>query len=173
MNTVGSVLVDTTIVIAYFRGDQALPQRFAEFKPVYVPWVVLGELHFGAQRAQRRQEQLAYISDFVTTEVILFPDQATTECYGQLKADLAQMGRPIPDNDLWIAAMALQHGLPLATQGRALRASAKIADVRLVAIAAGLLSPMRRHSRRADASAAGYRFAPRNSRIRASNAIVF
>ncbi len=116
MNTVGSVLVDTNIVVAYFRGDEALPSRFAEFKPMYMPWVVLGELHFGAHRAQRRKEQFAYISDFLTTAVVLFPDQGTTECYGQLKADLAQMGRPIPDNDLWIAAIACQHSLPLATR---------------------------------------------------------
>jgi tRNA(fMet)-specific endonuclease VapC len=54
MNTAGSVLVDTNIVVAYFRGDKVLPPRFAEVTPVYVPWVVLGELHFGAQRAQRR-----------------------------------------------------------------------------------------------------------------------
>jgi len=46
----------------------------------------------------------------------LFPDQATTERYGQIKAELAQVGRPIPDNDLWIAAIARQHGLVLATR---------------------------------------------------------
>ncbi|MBI3679578.1 MAG: type II toxin-antitoxin system VapC family toxin [Acidobacteria bacterium] len=116
MNTAGSVLVDTTVVVAYFRGDKALPPRFAEVTPVYLPWVVVGELHFGAQRAQRRQEQLAFIRDLLTYSVVLFPDQATTEHYGQIKAELSEMGRPIPDNDLWIAAIARQHGLPLATR---------------------------------------------------------
>lgn len=116
MNTAGSVLVDTNVVVAYFRGDQALPPRFAEVTAVYSPWVVLGELHFGAQRAQRRQEQLEYIRDLLTYSAVLFPDQATTEHYGQIKAELARMGRPIPDNDLWIAAIAQQHDLPLATR---------------------------------------------------------
>ena len=77
--------------------------------------MVLGELHFGAQRAQRRQEQLAYIHDLLTYAVVLFPDQ-DTEVYGQVKAELAQLGKPIPDNDLWIAAMARQYDLPLATR---------------------------------------------------------
>ncbi len=78
--------------------------------------MVLGELHFGAQRAQRRQEQPAYICDLLKYTVVVFSDQRTTEHYGQVKAELAQIGKPIPDNDLWIAATARQHNLPLATR---------------------------------------------------------
>ena len=112
----GSVLVDTNVVVAYFRGDKVIHPHFAGVTPLYLPWVVLGELHFGAQRAQRRQEQLAYIQDLLTYAVVLFPDQDTTEVYGQVKAELARFGTPIPDNDLWIAAVARQHNLPLATR---------------------------------------------------------
>ena len=65
MNTPGSVPVDTNVVIAYFRGDKVVHPHFAGVTPVYLPWVVLGELHFGAQRAQRRLEQLAYIHDLL------------------------------------------------------------------------------------------------------------
>ena len=116
MSTAGSVLVDTNVVVAYFRGDPALRPRFGGRAAVYLPWVVLGELYFGAQRAQRRQEQLAYIHDLLTYAVILFADQETTEVYGQVKAELTRLGKPIPDNDLWIAAVAKQHDLPLATR---------------------------------------------------------
>jgi len=112
----GSVLVDTNVVVAYFRGDRIMHPRFAGVSPIYLPWVVLGELHFGAQRAQRRQEQLAYIYGLLTYAAVLFPDQDTTEVYGQVKAELARLGKPIPDNDLWIAAVAMQHDLPLATR---------------------------------------------------------
>jgi len=73
MNTAGSVLLDTNVVVAYIR-------------------------------------------DFPASAVVLFPDQATSEHYGQIKAELAQMGRPIPDNDLRIAAIARQQGLPPATR---------------------------------------------------------
>ena len=116
MNTAGSVLLDTTVVVAYYRGDQTLPPRFVESRIMYVPWVVLGELHFGAQRAQRRQQQLENIRDLLTFAAVLFPDQSTTEHFGQIKAELAQQGRPIPDNDLWIAAIARQHSLPVASR---------------------------------------------------------
>ena len=116
MNAPGSVLVDTNVVVAYFRGDQALHSRFVGASPLHLPWVVLGELHYGAQRAQRRQEQLAFIHDLLTYAVVLFPDHDTTAIYGELKAELAQLGKPIPDNDLWIAATARQHDVPLATR---------------------------------------------------------
>jgi len=116
MNAPGSVLLDTNVVVAYFRGDQGLQPHFAGAVPLQLPWVVLGELYYGAERAQRRQEQLAYIRDLLTYAVVLFPDHDTTATYGQVKGELAQLGKPIPDNDLWIAAMARQHDLPLATR---------------------------------------------------------
>ncbi len=116
MNTAGSVLVDTNVVVAHFRNDPELTGRLAAAGSVYLPWVVLGELHFGAQRAQRREEQLTFIRDFLRTAVLLLPDQDTTEHYGRVKAELAQIGKPIPENDIWIAALARQYELPLATR---------------------------------------------------------
>ncbi|MSV30444.1 MAG: type II toxin-antitoxin system VapC family toxin [Bryobacterales bacterium] len=116
MNTAGSVLLDTNVVVAYFRGDKDLHPHFVGATPLNLPWVVLGELYYGAQRAQRRQEQLAYIHDLLTYAEVLFPNHETTTTYGQVKSELAQLGKPIPDNDLWIAAMARQYDLPLATR---------------------------------------------------------
>jgi tRNA(fMet)-specific endonuclease VapC len=81
-----------------------------------VPWVVLGELHYGALHAQRREAQLALIRDFMQTAILLLPDRSTSERYGQVKAELAGMGRLIPDKDNWIAAMANQFDLPLVTR---------------------------------------------------------
>jgi tRNA(fMet)-specific endonuclease VapC len=104
--------LDTNVVVAYFRGDQRVHPHLR----VNLPWVVLGELYYRAQRAQRKQEQLAYIRDLLTYAAVLFPDHDTTAIYGQVKAELAQLGKPIPDNDLWVAAIARQHGLPLATR---------------------------------------------------------
>jgi tRNA(fMet)-specific endonuclease VapC len=78
--------------------------------------VALGELHYGALRAQRREAQLALIRDFLRTVILLLPDQSTSEAYGQVKAELAETGRLIPDNDIWIAAMARQFELPLVTR---------------------------------------------------------
>ena len=116
MSTAGSVLLDTNVVVAHFRNDPDLTARMRTTPAMYVPWVVLGELHYGAQRAQRRDAQLALIRDFLQTAILLLPDQNTTERYGQLKSELAGAGSLIPDNDIWIAAIARQFDLPLVTR---------------------------------------------------------
>ena len=59
---------------------------FAGAVPLQLPWVVLGELYYGAQRAQRRQEQLAFILDLLTYAVVLVPDQDTAAIYGEVKS---------------------------------------------------------------------------------------
>jgi len=83
---------------------------------VIPPWVVLGELHYGDARAQRRAEQLANIRELLRVATLLLPDRNTAQCYGEVKAELAQAGKPIPDNDIWIASVARQYELPLATR---------------------------------------------------------
>ncbi len=116
MNAAGSVLLDTSIVVEYLRGDQALPPRFARFSTICIPWVVLGELYFGAKRAPHREQALTQVRNFLQNVALLLADEDTAERYGQIKAELAHVGKPIPDNDLWIAASARQHNLPLATR---------------------------------------------------------
>jgi hypothetical protein len=56
MKRAGSVLLDTSVIIDYIRGDQRLRPQFAAAATMYVPLVVLGELYFGAQRAPRRDD---------------------------------------------------------------------------------------------------------------------
>jgi tRNA(fMet)-specific endonuclease VapC len=116
MNATGSVLVDTSIVVGHFRGDPGLTPRLGAAATLYVPWIVLGELHYGAHRARRREEGLALIREFLRIGVVLLPDERTAELYGQVKAELAQAGTPIPDNDIWIAALAREYQLPVATR---------------------------------------------------------
>jgi tRNA(fMet)-specific endonuclease VapC len=116
MSRVGSVLLDTSIIVDFLRGDERLLPHFAAAATTYVPLVVLGELYFGAQRALRREESLAKIRDFLRTATLLLPDDSTAEQYGEVKAELARIGKPIPENDVWIAAMARQHDLSLATR---------------------------------------------------------
>ena len=116
MSTSGSVLLDTSVVVPHLRGDNSLSARLAQVANIHMPWVVLGELRFGAQRAVRPQEALAQVRAFLRTVALLLPDEGTAELYGDLKAELARIGKPIPDNDLWIAATARQLDLPLVTR---------------------------------------------------------
>ena len=65
MTTAGSVLLDTNVVVAHFRNDPDLTARLRATPAIYLPWVVLGELHYGAFRAKRQKVQLALIRDFL------------------------------------------------------------------------------------------------------------
>lgn len=117
MKATGNVLLDTSVVIAHLRRDPDLTAHLADVA-TFVPWVVLGELHYGVERARRRKEALSPILEFLGIAALLLPDRDTAEQYGRIKAELAEKGTLIPDNDIWIAALARQHDMPLATRDR-------------------------------------------------------
>ncbi len=73
--------------------------------------VAFGELYFGAAKSRRRDQNAARIEQFVEGQRILFIDSAVARQYGTLKNDLRGKGRPIPENDIWIAAIALERRL--------------------------------------------------------------
>jgi predicted nucleic acid-binding protein len=64
------------------------------------------------------RKALAAIADFQSATVLLLPDEQTVEVYSTVKAELATAGTQIPENDIWIAAAALQYGLPIATRDK-------------------------------------------------------
>ena len=112
----GRFLLDTNIVIALFAGEVAVREQLGQAAEVFVPSIVIGELCFGAQKSGRPQDNLARIDEFAARSVVLGCDTDTARRYGQVKHLLRLQGRPIPENDIWIAAMALQHGLTLVTR---------------------------------------------------------
>ena len=114
----GRYLLDTTIVVALFQGDQAVQARLAAAPEVFLPSVVLGELHYGAASSGRSEANAARIEDFAASCTVLSIDAPTARRYGQVKGRLKARGRPIPENDVWIAACALEHGLVVVTRDR-------------------------------------------------------
>ena len=102
-------LLDTNIVIAFFAGDGDVTAKLAQTGEVFVPIVVIGELLFGARKSSRVTENIARINDLAATSTILPCDLGTAAPYGEVKDQLRRKGRPIPENDVWIAAVARQH----------------------------------------------------------------
>jgi len=76
----------------------------------------LGNCNFGAQKSGQAKENLARIDEFASDSVVLGCDTQTARRYGEIKYTLQAKGRPIPENDIWIAAIALQHDLTLVTR---------------------------------------------------------
>lgn len=112
-----SYLLDTVVVVAYLNRDPVVLQHL-QASSFVVPGVVIGELFFGAYNSERVAINVQQIQDFVSRNTILSCDEVTGDYYGQIKRQLRTKGRPIPDNDIWIAATAMQHRLSLATRDK-------------------------------------------------------
>jgi len=83
---------------------------------VFVPSIVLGELYYGARKSGRAAANVTRVDAFAAGNAVLVCDEDTARRYGEIKDGLRVIGRPIPENDIWIAAVARQHGLTLATR---------------------------------------------------------
>jgi len=112
----GRVLLDTNIIIALLEDEVAVKDKLAKTDEVFVSSIALGELYFGAWKSGRPQANLARIDEFAADNVVLGCDTGAARRYGEVKNALSLKGRPIPENDIWIAAIAVQHDLTLITR---------------------------------------------------------
>ena len=108
-------LLDSSVVIRHFREGGSVSKRLESFAGLYLSSVALGELYSGANRSARPAKNLAQIAGFIVGVTVIAVDDETARHYGRISTPLAAQGTPIPQNDLWIAACALQWGLTLAT----------------------------------------------------------
>lgn len=106
----------TNIVIALFADEAAVKDNLTKTEEVFVPSVVIGELCYGAHKSARAKENLARIDGFAASSVVLGCDIETARAYGEIKNALRVKGRPLPENDIWIAAIAIQHDLTLVSR---------------------------------------------------------
>lgn len=107
----GKAILDTNAVIQILNGKLVPPQL--GFEEILVPIIVVGELFFGVHKSFRITENRRRLMAFLDLVTILPVDLDVSERYGQIKQQLRRMGNPIPENDMWIAATAVRHQLPL------------------------------------------------------------
>ncbi len=116
--TGSSVLLDTNIVIDFFKGDNKTVNILENTDNIFIATAVLAELYLGAYRSANKQKHLEQIKGFLNHCTVLSADSGTAENYAIVKTLLFQKGKPIPENDIWIAATSLQHNLPLFTRDK-------------------------------------------------------
>ncbi|MEW6455118.1 MAG: type II toxin-antitoxin system VapC family toxin [Acidobacteriota bacterium] len=112
----GEYLLDTNIIIAFLNGDKEISLKITEAEKIYTSVVVIGELLFGADNSRNPKENREKILEFIKFCEVLPIDIETSKMYAELKTVLKRKGRPIPENDIWIASNALQHQLIISTQ---------------------------------------------------------
>jgi tRNA(fMet)-specific endonuclease VapC len=109
-------LLDTNAAIAVLNQDASIDPFLDEQNDIYLSSITVGELYFGAENSGRVAENLQRIDEFESQRTVLVCDALTARYYARLRQQLKLKGRPIPENDKWIAAIALQHRLALLTR---------------------------------------------------------
>lgn len=114
------VALDTNRLTDLFQGDAALAAFLGTCDEVWIPFVVLAEMKAGFYGGTRQAHNEALLANLLARETvaILFAGRETTEHYARIFVQLKRAGTPVPDNDLWIAAMAMEHDLALITRDR-------------------------------------------------------
>jgi tRNA(fMet)-specific endonuclease VapC len=109
------ILIDTNRYRDILTDRPEAVQVVRHAKRVYVPFITLAELRAGFRAGTRATRNEAALRKFLSrpSARVLYADEETTHHYARLFAQLRQQGTPIPTNDIWIAALAEQHGLLL------------------------------------------------------------
>jgi tRNA(fMet)-specific endonuclease VapC len=111
-------ILDSNIVIDLFRNDLHTIEKVKNISRVYIPVIVLGELYYGANLSNQLNKRLEEIEGFSVKVILLDCTKETAKIYGEIKAYLRNKGTKIPENDIWIAAIARQHKLTLLTNDK-------------------------------------------------------
>lgn len=109
------ISIDTNVYVAFKKGENRIIEIFRNYDIIYIDITVIAELYsgfiFGSQEAKNRKE----LEEFLNSPrvEVLFHEIGTTEYYASIFKQLKRKGKPIPTNDIWIAANTMKHGATL------------------------------------------------------------
>lgn len=112
------MILDTNALSAAADDDSALIAILARSDQMAIPVIVLGEYRYGIAQSRHRASYERWLEGLLQDCIVLDINEATTHCYAEISVELKRMGKPIPTNDLWIAALCRQHALPLLSRDR-------------------------------------------------------
>lgn len=107
------MILDTNALSAFVDGEPEVREILASQVRVAIPVIVLGEFRYGILDSRHRKTYEEWLRAHLRHFDLLAITTETTAPYAALRAALKRSGRPIPANDAWIAALAIQHGLPI------------------------------------------------------------
>jgi tRNA(fMet)-specific endonuclease VapC len=102
----GRVVPDSNAVVALLAGDASVAARLNAATEVLLAAAVLGELRYGALNSGRVEENLTRLDQFSSICRFAPVTEAVVHAYAELRVALKKQGRPVPENDIWIAATA-------------------------------------------------------------------
>ena len=113
-----ALILDTNALSAAADRDPGALEVVAMAERLAVPVIVLGEYRLGISQSRRRTDYENWLGEWIEAVTVLNIDEETTRHYATIGLELKRSGKPIPANDLWIAALCRQHALPLISRDR-------------------------------------------------------
>jgi tRNA(fMet)-specific endonuclease VapC len=107
------VILDTNALSTFVDGDPSLGNILRQQSRASIPVIVLGEFRYGIALSGHRAAYELWLDSHLRNFDVLMVDEATAHSYAALRVALKEKGQPIPANDPWIAALAMQHQLPV------------------------------------------------------------
>jgi len=116
--TGNKIFLDSNIVIEIFAGNKLIADKISELPTFYISSIVLGELYVGINRVLNKTKHLNKLTEFLELCTVLDIDHITARFFGEITASLYKKGKPIPTNDIWIAATTKQYDLKLISRDK-------------------------------------------------------
>ena len=112
------MILDTNALSAIADNDPHIIALLARTDVLAIPVIVLGEYRYGVAQSRNRGAYETWLHELINDCLVLDINELTTRRYAEINLELRRSGRPIPTNDLWIAALCRQHALPLVSRDR-------------------------------------------------------
>jgi predicted nucleic acid-binding protein len=107
------MILDTNALSAWGEGDRELQRALPPTTRFEIPVITIGEYLWGLARSRRSAVLRPWLAEAIASSEVLTITVSTAESYATVRQTVQGKGRPIPANDLWIAALALEHQLPI------------------------------------------------------------
>ena len=114
-------MFDTNIIIDIFLGDSILKAKIKSIKNPIISSVTVGELYYGAYNSNKPLKHIKQIDDFLSICQVVAVEKGTAKIYGEIKTQLRKNGTPIPENDIWLSATAIEKGMILISRDKHLK----------------------------------------------------
>jgi tRNA(fMet)-specific endonuclease VapC len=113
-----ALILDTNAISAVADHDPAVVAILAHADEMSLPVLAIGEYRYGISQSRHKARYESWLEGLILDCRVLDVDEGTTRQYAGIRLELRTAGKPIPTNDLWIAALCRQHGLPLLSRDR-------------------------------------------------------
>lgn len=112
------MILDANALSAAADGDRAVVALLGRAERLAIPVIVLGEYRHGIGQSRNRTIYENWLRELLNDCLVFDVNEPTTRHYADIVAELKRKGKPIPTNDVWIAAMCRQHSMPLLSRDR-------------------------------------------------------